>query len=143
MCSLDGENFDVPLAPKNLDSHVLRVASHEQVDAGVEEGEIAEPNPIDAIWQHRPPEPDAAGGGVDFESEARAQEHVGGSRCPRLWRAGDGIECRRLTAAPMKTADQFGKPIAVDPLTEIEHRRHDARRAIGESVAAQTSPDYP
>jgi hypothetical protein len=64
------EDFDVPVAPKDLDPHILRVTGQQQIDGGIENRQVGEANPIDAIGKHGPPEPDAPSGRVDFESKA-------------------------------------------------------------------------
>ena len=79
---LYGENLDVAFAPQHLNSDVLGVAREQEVHIPVADRQVREANPLDTVWKHGAPEGHAARGGVNLETQARGQEHVGGAQPP-------------------------------------------------------------
>ena len=73
LCFLHGlrdHDFCVALFPANLDSHIVRGATQEEVDGGPRKRQLANLDPLQPRWKLRLDEPDLASRRIDNQAEA-------------------------------------------------------------------------
>src|SRR5262245_58978065 len=93
---------------------------------------------VEGLWQTRVVQIQASLVGFNAKSQAGLEDKKNGSGGPCLGIAGDRVEGRSFTAAPAKTAVEFGQSVQVHELTGVKEGAEDADGGLFEAVLSET-----
>src|SRR5689334_4430133 len=138
---LQNRDFEVALLAQYRHVDVERTPLEEEVDAAERQLDVQQTHEREEGRQTGAIDRQHAMIRVDAQTHARLNQLKDDARCPRLRRAGDGVQRRSLARTAMESAEQLRQPVRIHRLACLEESRKRDRDEVVEAVAAQTGRD--